>query len=132
MPHFLGSRVFNIYILKTRVFNIYTYILKPDYQESGAFRPKVGHCDHGVPKCGGIATSRLGHCNFEIRALRLGSRGIATGAFRQWGIPTTFPCTHRHAPILGLALAQGLGYKELQNKITLMVDKYAYIAVSYI
>ena len=69
MPHFLGSRVFNTYILKTRVFNIYTYILKPDYQESGAFRPKVGHCDHGVQKCGGIATSRLGHCDFEIGAL---------------------------------------------------------------
>ena len=37
---------------------------------TGAFRPKVEHCD------------------FAVGALRLGSRGIATGAFRQWGIAT--------------------------------------------
>ena len=28
------------------------------------------------------------HCDFAVGALRLGSRGIATGAFRQRGIPT--------------------------------------------
>ena len=37
---------------------------------TGAFRPKVEHCD------------------FAVGALRLSSRGIATGAFRQWGIAT--------------------------------------------
>ena len=37
---------------------------------TGAFRPKVEHCD------------------FAVGALRLGSRGIATGALRQWGIAT--------------------------------------------
>ena len=39
---------------------------------SGAFRPKVGHCD------------------FAVVALRLRGWGIATrcGAFRQWGIAT--------------------------------------------
>ena len=46
------------------------------------------HCDHGVPKCGCITASRLAHYDFAIGALRLGSRGIATGAFRQRGIPT--------------------------------------------
>ena len=39
----------------------------------------------------GIPTSQLEHCDFEIGALRLGSRGIATGAFRQRGIPTILP-----------------------------------------
>ena len=45
-----------------------------------------------VPKCGCIATSRLEHCDFAIGALQLGSRGIATGAFRQRGIPTYPMC----------------------------------------
>ena len=44
--------------------------------------------DHGFPKCGCIATLRFEHCDFAIGALRLISRGIATRAFRQRGIPT--------------------------------------------
>ena len=74
--------------------NIKILTLKNDYHESGAFRPKVEHCDHGVPKCGCIATSRLEHCDFAIGVLRLGSRGIATGAFRQRGIPTILHYMH--------------------------------------
>ena len=59
----------------------------------------------------GIATSRLGHCDFAVGALRLRGWGIATrfgafrswgiqavghsgsGAFRQWGIVTIIPTT---------------------------------------
>ena len=35
-----------------------------------------------------IATSRLGHCDFAIGALRLGFGHSGRGAFRQRGIPT--------------------------------------------
>ena len=75
---------------------MYIYIKNPTTKKVGHSVQKWGiNCNYGVPKCGGIVTSRLGHCDFEIGALRLGSRGInyiniATGAFRQWGIPTTF------------------------------------------
>ena len=32
-----------------------------------AFRPKMEHCDYGVPKCECIATSRLEHCDCVIQ-----------------------------------------------------------------
>ena len=41
---------------------------------TGAFRPKVGHCD------------------FAVGALRLGLGHSGRGAFRQWGIATIIPC----------------------------------------
>ena len=50
---------------------------------TGAFRPKVVHCDGWS-----IATSRLGHCDFAVGALRLGLGHSGRGAFRQRGIPT--------------------------------------------
>ena len=49
------------------MYNIYIdFFIKSNYHESGAFRPKVEHCDHSVPKCGCIATLQLEHCDFVV------------------------------------------------------------------